>query len=577
VLILNAQGIFEKTMISKLKPGNIVRVEKNELIPADGTIIEGIAAIDESAITGESAPVVKEANGTNNQVSAGTRILSDWIVVLISQEPKDSFLQHTLHLVERITKTKTAQEQCLHIFTISMCLFAFMSSLFLFLFFFNTAHAIPFTLWLGLFVNICPIPIGNLFTTLSIACLSKLYNQNLFISSVDVLERAGDVGIVMLDKTGTLTLGNRKAFAFIPKPNGSLADLVRKSYLASIYDITPEGHSILELARKLGFEPQVPQGAKSVPFSASTRLSGIDTPLNTLRKGSVLAICQWCHLTNFEESHPELFAAAQAIAQNGGTPLLVAANHEVLGIIHLRDILKPGMKDRITRVQASGIKTILVTGDTELTAKAIAAQSGITDYLANAFPADKLQLVRLYHQQGYLVAMSGDGINDAPALAAADIGLAMHSGTGAAKEAGNIVDLDSDPSKIVEVIEMGKNLLLTRGALTAFSLASTLAKTCCWLPMMLPEHLRKPLDWLHLHDPISTILAISIFNIFTIVFFIPIAIHGVAFTPQISQTFLRAHFFRFGCAGYLITLISIKYLETGLYKGLKMLKYFGLF
>jgi K+-transporting ATPase ATPase B chain len=552
---------------TQLRPGDHVVIEAGQVIPADGEVIEGVASVDESAITGESAPVIREAGGDHSGVTGGTRVLSDRIVVQVTVEPGQSFLDRMIALVEGAIRQKTPNEIAL---TIVLAAFSI-------IFLIVTATLYPMARYFGLALDIptlvallvCLIPttIGALLAAIGIAGMDRALVANIVAKSGKAVELAGDIDTLLLDKTGTITIGNRKATQFVPLGQSSDRDVARTAGLASMADLTPEGKSILELARQqAAIDGAAPAGSTFVEFSAQTRMSGINLPHGArLRKGAPDTIARYVH--DQGGSIPEGYqATVDAIASRGGTPLAVAEDDRILGIIKLEDILKPGIQERFKRLRQMGLRVVMVTGDNPLTAKAIAAQAGVDDYIAQATPEAKLAYIRKEQHAGKLVAMMGDGTNDAPALAQADIGVAMNSGTQAAKEAGNMVDLDSDPTKLIEVVEIGKQLLMTRGALTTFSIANDLAKYFAVIPALfivtLPE--LKVLDIMALASrggAYSAILAAVIFNAIIIPLLIPIAIKGVTYRPVGAGALLRRNLLHYGLGGVIAPFIGIKLID----------------
>jgi K+-transporting ATPase ATPase B chain len=566
---LDGFGVHTGQVVSstQLRTGDYVLVEAGQVIPADGEIVEGVASVDESAITGESAPVIREAGGDHSGVTGGTRVLSDRIVVEVTAEPGQSFLDRMIALVEGAIRQKTPNEIAL---TIVLAAFSF-------IFVIVTATLYPmarcFDLTLdiptlvALLVCLIPTTIGALLAAIGIAGMDRALVANIIAKSGKAVELAGDIDTLLLDKTGTITMGNRKATQFVPLGGCSLRDVARTAGLASMADLTPEGKSILELARQhAAVDGEVPGGSTFVEFTAQTRMSGINLPDGArLRKGAPDTVAQYVY--DQGGSIPEGYqATVDSVASRGATPLAVAENNRILGIIKLEDILKPGIQERFKRLRQMGLRVVMVTGDNPLTAKAIAIQSGVDDYIAQATPEAKLAYIRKEQNGGKLVAMMGDGTNDAPALAQADIGVAMNSGTQAAKEAGNMVDLDSDPTKLIEVVEIGKQLLMTRGALTTFSIANDLAKYFAVIPAMfivtLPE--LRVLDIMGLAvkgGAYSAILAAVIFNAIIIPLLIPIALRGVTYRPVGAGALLRRNLLYYGVGGVIAPFIGIKLID----------------
>ncbi|WP_243094922.1 potassium-transporting ATPase subunit KdpB [Thermus thalpophilus] len=550
---------FEAVPASALNPGDLVLVQAGDYIPADGEAVLGIASVDESAVTGESAPVIREAGGDRSGVTAGTRVLSDWLVVRVTARPGESFLDRMIALVEGAKRRKTPNEVALSLLLAAFTLI-FLAVVLTLPFFTRYAGGHPeLAVLVALFVCLAPTTIGGLLPAIGIAGMDRLLRRNVVALSGRAVEAAGDVDVLLLDKTGTITLGNRQAVAFIPAPGVEESRLARAAYLASLADETPEGRSVVVLAKtRFGLREPLPEGAQVVPFSAETRVSGVDLPGLSLRKGAVEAIAR------IAGPVPEPLArTVEAIARSGGTPLLVAENGRILGAIHLKDVLKGGIRERFAALRRMGIRTIMVTGDNPLTAKAIAEEAGVDDFLAQATPEAKLRLIQRLQAEGHMVAMAGDGTNDAPALAQADVGLAMNAGTQAAREAANMIDLDSNPTKLLEVVEVGKQLLITRGALTTFSIANDLAKYFAILPAALspfyPELGR--LNLMGLRTPESAILSAVIFNALVIPALVPLALKGVAYRPRPARELFRYNLLVYGLGGLLVPFLGIKLLD----------------
>jgi potassium-transporting ATPase ATP-binding subunit len=548
----------------ELHRGDLVVVEAGEVIPGDGTVIEGIASVDESAITGESAPVIRESGGDRSAVTGGTRVLSDRIVVEITQEPGQSFLDRMIALVEGAERRKTPNEIALNILLAALTLIfvVVVATLKPFADFANTE--ISLTTLIALLVALIPTTIGALLSAIGIAGMDRLVRRNVLALSGRAVEASGDVDVLLLDKTGTITLGNRQASEFITMPGVDEADLAEAAQLSSLADETPEGRSIVVLAKQYGLREHemAPTHAQFVPFTAQTRMSGVDMDGTLLRKGAADAIAKW---VRGEGGTPpaELEGAVDRIAREGGTPLAVARNTQVLGVIYLKDTVKEGMSTRFERLRAMGIRTVMVTGDNKLTAAKIADEAGVDDFLAEATPERKMELIRHEQSEGRLVAMTGDGTNDAPALAQADVGVAMNTGTSAAKEAGNMVDLDSDPTKLIEIVEIGKQLLITRGALTTFSIANDIAKYFAIIPAMFAA-VYPGLDTLNimrLASPQSAILAAVIFNALVIVALIPLALRGVRYRPSGAAQLLSRNLYVYGLGGIVAPFLGIKVID----------------
>jgi K+-transporting ATPase ATPase B chain len=556
---------------SELIRGDIVVVAAGELIPGDGTVIEGIATVDESAITGESAPVIRESGGDRSAVTGGTRVTSDRIVVEITQEPGKSFLERMIALVEGAERRKTPNEIALNILLAGLTL-VFMIVVATLRPFGLFAHtAISETALIALLVALIPTTIGALLSAIGIAGMDRLVRRNVLALSGRAVEASGDVDVLLLDKTGTITLGNRQASEFIPMPGVEEAELAEAAQLASLADETPEGRSIVVLAKQYGIrEHDLSSGeATFVPFTAQTRMSGVDWDGKQLRKGAGDAIIEWVRGEG-GEAPPELQGQLDRIGREGGTPLAVARDSQVLGVIYLKDTIKEGMRERFDQLRAMGIRTVMVTGDNRLTAAKIAEESGVDDFLAEATPEAKLALIREQQASGRLVAMAGDGTNDAPALAQADVGVAMNTGTQAAREAGNMVDLDSNPTKLIEIVEVGKQLLITRGALTTFSIANDVAKYFAILPAIFittwaaSAHAKSPLwvlNLMQLGTPQSAVLSAIIFNALVIPLLIPLALKGVQYRPIGASALLRRNLLIYGLGGIIAPFIGIKAID----------------
>ncbi|MBB6052210.1 potassium-transporting ATPase subunit KdpB [Armatimonas rosea] len=554
-------GKESKVNATELRKGDLVVCEAGDLIPGDGIVMEGIASVDESAITGESAPVIRESGGDRDAVTGGTRVLSDRIVVQISVNPGEGFIDRMIALVEGAQRQKTPNEIALSILLAGLTIVFLLAVVTLQpLAHYSVRSAgqgqVPtITVLIALLVCLIPTTIGGLLSAIGIAGMDRVMQHNVLAMSGKAVEAAGDVNTLLLDKTGTITYGNRQAAEFLPIPGVTIERLARAAYLSSLADETPEGRSIVQLAReKYGVPDQALPDAEFVPFTAQTRMSGVDSASYTVRKGATDSIKKLVGTVP-----EELDVISRGIATAGGTPLAVAENGEPLGVIYLKDVVKAGMKERFDALRAMGIKTIMITGDNPLTAKAIAEEAGVDDFLAQATPEDKMALIKSEQEGGKLVAMTGDGTNDAPALAQADVGVAMNSGTQAAKEAANMVDLDSNPTKLIEVVEIGKQLLMTRGALTTFSIANDVAKYFAILPAMFvatyPELER--LNILHLTNPQSAILASVIFNALIIIALIPLALRGVAYKPMSAAKTLQRNLLIYGLGGLLVPFPAI--------------------
>jgi K+-transporting ATPase ATPase B chain len=556
-------GKTETVPGSKLRSGDLVLVEATEFVPGDGEIIEGVASVDESAITGESAPVIREAGGDRSAVTGGTRVLSDWVKVKITSNPGETFLDRMIALVEGAERQKTPNEIALNILLAGLTI----------VFLLAVVTLQPFAIYAGapqtvfvlvsLLVCLIPTTIGGLLSAIGIAGMDRLVQHNVLAMSGRAVEAAGDVNTLLLDKTGTITLGNREATEFVTAPGVTEAMLADAAQLSSLADETPEGRSIVVLAKeKYGLRGRESHGAEFIPFSAMTRMSGVNLDGRAVRKGATDAIAKY--LSDLGSALPaEVRQAVEAISRSGGTPLVVAENNRALGVIHLKDIVKGGMRQRFDQLRAMGIKTVMITGDNPLTAAAIATEAGVDDFLAQATPKDKLDLIRKEQGQGKLVAMTGDGTNDAPALAQADVGVAMNTGTQAAKEAGNMVDLDSNPTKLIEIVEIGKQLLMTRGALTTFSIANDVAKYFAIIPAMFAGTfpVLQALNIMRLATPQSAILSAVIFNALIIVALIPLALRGVKYVPQGAAVLLRRNLLVYGFGGVIVPFIGIKLID----------------
>jgi K+-transporting ATPase ATPase B chain len=562
VLVDTDSKLYSSKPAQLLERGDLVLVEPGDIIPSDGDVIEGVASVDESAITGESAPVIRESGGDRSAVTGGTRVLSDQIVVRITATKGSTFLDRMIALVEGAARQKTPNEIALNI------LLAGLTIIFVFAVasipaFAAYAHgAMTVLVLVALFVTLIPTTIGALLSAIGIAGMDRLVRFNVLAMSGRAVEAAGDVDTLLLDKTGTITLGNRQASAFLPLEGVSEQELAEAAYLASRADETPEGRSIVVLAKEKYAiaEHQVP--GRFVPFSAQTRLSGLDSAAGSIRKGAVDAVLAWAGLSS---SGAALNVIADRIAKTGGTPLAVVKDKRLLGVIHLKDIIKGGIRERFAELRQMGIRTVMITGDNPLTAAAIAAEAGVDDFLAQATPEAKMRLIKDEQAKGKLVAMCGDGTNDAPALAQADVGVAMNTGTMAAREAGNMVDLDSDPTKLIEIVEIGKQLLITRGALTTFSIANDVAKYFAIIPAMFiafyPQ--LQALNVMQLHSPESAILSAIIFNALIIIALIPLALKGVAYRPVGAASMLRRNLLIYGLGGIIVPFIGIKLIDLG--------------
>lgn len=539
----------------ELKIGDLVVVEAGQVIPGDGDVVEGIATVDESAITGESAPVIRESGGDRSAVTGGTTVLSDRVVVKITTKPGESFVDRMIALVEGASRQKTPNEIALTILLSTLTIIFLLAVVALQPMARYSGSEQPVIVLTALLVCLIPTTIGALLSAIGIAGMDRLVQRNVLATSGRAVEAAGDVSTLLLDKTGTITFGNRRATELIPVGTSTMDDLARAARLASLADETPEGRSVVELtADHAGRDEQ----GEFVPFTAQTRMSGLDIGTRRIRKGAASAVRDWVR-GNGGEFPAETERVVDEISARGGTPLVVAEDTVVRGVIRLSDVVKPGMKERFAELRSMGIKTVMITGDNPLTAKAIAADAGVDDYLAEAKPEDKMALIKQEQEGGRLVAMTGDGTNDAPALAQADVGVAMNTGTSAAKEAGNMVDLDSDPTKLIEIVGIGKQLLITRGALTTFSVANDLAKYFAILPAMFTAIFAQlgGLNIMHLATPESAILSAVIFNALIIVVLIPLALRGVRYKPSSASALLRRNLLVYGLGGIVSPFLGI--------------------
>jgi K+-transporting ATPase ATPase B chain len=554
-----------------LRIGDWVYVQAGDYIPSDGEIIEGIASVNESAITGESAPVIRENGGDRSAVTGGTQVISDWLIIRITADPGETFLDHMINLVEGAKRQKTPNELALTILLAALTLIFLLvcTTLLPFSIYSATAagsgEAVTVTVLIALFVCLAPTTIGGLLSAIGIAGMDRVIQANVIALSGHAIEAAGDVDVLLLDKTGTITLGNRQATEFIPAKGVTVKELADVAQIASLADETPEGRSIVILAKeKYGIASRAIQDLEAtfVPFTALSRMSGVNMPNRQIRKGAAEAVK--AHISSLGGSFPpEVQESIDMIARQGGTPLVVAEGAKALGVIYLKDIVKGGIHKQFAQLRQMGIKTIMVTGDNPLTAAAIAAEAGLDDFLANATPEDKLKLIRRLQAEGHLVAMTGDGTNDAPALAQADVALAMNTGTQAAKEAGNLVDLDSNPTKLIQIVEIGKQLLMTRGALTTFSISNDIAKYFAILPAaFIPTYpALNALNIMHLATPQSAILSAVIFNALIIVFLIPLALKGIIYRRIPAARLLRINFFIYGLGGLAVPFVGIKIID----------------
>ncbi len=558
----------------ELTRGIVVLVEAGDVLPADGEVIEGVASVDESAITGESAPVIRESGGDFSAVTGGTRVLSDWLVVRVTVNPGEAFLDRMIAMVEGAKRQKTPNEIALTILLVALTIVFLLATVTLLPFSIFSVDAtktsggsvVTITVLIALLVCLIPTTIGGLLSAIGVAGMSRMMHANVISTSGRAVEAAGDVDVLLLDKTGTITLGNRQAAAFFSAPGISESELSRAAQLASSADETPEGRSILVLAKQRGFaaiEASEIQLATAIAFTAQTRMSGLDVGTHILRKGAADAIRKYVEAAGARYPD-EVARKADEVARRGSTPLVVSDNNRVLGVIELKDIVKPGIKERFVELRRMGIKTVMITGDNKLTAAAIAAEAGVDDFLAEATPEAKLKMIRDYQAEGRLVAMTGDGTNDAPALAQADVAVAMNSGTQAAKEAGNMVDLDSNPTKLIEVVETGKQMLMTRGALSTFSIANDVAKYFAIIPAAFATTYPQlaALDVMHLSSPASAILSAVIFNALIIIVLIPLALKGVKYRAVGAALLLRRNLLVYGLGGLIVPFIGIKLIDV---------------
>lgn len=561
-----SNGEIEKVLSVNLRKGDIVVVSQGEMIPGDSEVIEGLASVDESAITGESAPVIKEAGGDFNSVTGGTRVVSDQIKIQITSDPGESFLDRMISLIEGAERQKTPNEIALNTVLTSLTLIFMIVVVTLPLFTNYLGFQLEIPILIALLVCLIPTTIGGLLSAIGIAGMDRVTQFNVIAMSGKAVEAAGDINTIILDKTGTITFGNRMASDFILVGNEKTEDLFRWAAVSSLRDETPEGRSVLDLLKQRGFNynPEKAFGGEFIEFKAETRMSGMDLKDGTkVRKGAVDSVKQW--VSSQGGNIPDnLDDRTSEISKAGGTPLAVAVNARILGLIHLKDTVKPGMKERFDQLRKMGIKTVMCTGDNPLTASTIAKEAGVDEFIAECKPEDKIEIIKYEQSQGKLVAMTGDGTNDAPALAQADVGLAMNSGTTAAKEAANMVDLDSNPTKIIEVVSIGKQLLMTRGALTTFSIANDIAKYFAIIPAMfmiaIPQ--MDVLNIMRLDSPISAILSALIFNAVIIPMLIPLAMKGVAYKPVNSNALLRRNLTVYGIGGVVVPFVGIKLIDV---------------
>jgi len=564
---------FLSVFATELRRGDYVLVKADDLIPADGEIVEGVASVDESAITGESAPVIRESGGDRSAVTGGTKILSDWLVIRITANPGETFIDRMIALVEGASRQKTPNEIALTILLSGLTVVFLLAVVTLQPFAIYSGGSVSVPIIIALLVCLIPTTIGGLLSAIGIAGMDRLVQHNVIAVSGRAVEAAGDVNTLLLDKTGTITLGNRQAVEFLPLGGVRVEDLADRAQLASLPDETPEGRSIVVLAKeRFGLRGRTTSGEDGgpvmtfVPFSAATRMSGVNLAGRQLRKGASDAIGRWVAESG-GTMPPETARVVESIARQGGTPLVVAERENggsrVLGAIHLKDIVKGGMRERFDRLRTMGIRTVMITGDNPLTAAAIAAEAGVDDFLAEATPEEKLTLIRKEQAGGRLVAMTGDGTNDAPALAQADVGVAMNTGTQAAREAGNMVDLDSNPTKLIEIVEIGKQLLMTRGSLTTFSIANDVAKYFAIIPAMFAVTYPAlgALNIMRLASPQSAILSSVIFNALIIIALIPLALRGVTYRPAPAALILRRNLVIYGLGGLVVPFVGIKLID----------------
>ncbi|WP_256078465.1 potassium-transporting ATPase subunit KdpB [Massilia sp. YIM B04103] len=556
---------------SDLRKGNYLLVEAGDVIAIDGEVVEGVATVDESAITGESAPVIRESGGDFSAVTGGTRVLSDWLVVKVTANPGETFLDRMIAMVEGAKRKKTPNEIALTILLVALTIVFLIVTVTLLPFSLFSVEAaqsgtpVTITVLIALLVCLIPTTIGGLLSAIGVAGMSRMMQANVIATSGRAVEAAGDVDVLLLDKTGTITLGNRQASAFYPAPGVSEQQLADVAQLSSLADETPEGRSIVVLAKQrfnIREREMASLHATFLPFSANTRMSGVDVDGRELRKGASDAVRKYVEAAG--QSYPaEVVKVTDEVSRRGSTPLVVAENGRVMGVVELKDIVKGGIKERFAELRRMGIKTVMITGDNKLTAAAIAAEAGVDDFLAEATPEDKLKLIRSYQAEGRLVAMTGDGTNDAPALAQADVAVAMSSGTQAAKEAGNMVDLDSNPTKLLEIVEIGKQMLMTRGSLTTFSISNDIAKYFAIIPAAFvgtyPQ--LKALDIMQLASPNSAIMSAVIFNALIIVFLIPLALKGVQYRAIGASALLRRNLLVYGVGGLILPFIGIKLID----------------
>lgn len=562
LIVDSKTGTIVPTPAHLLGVGEVVLVEAGDVIPADGEIIEGVASVNEAAITGESAPVIRESGGDRSAVTGGTTVVSDWIKVRITSEAGQTFLDRMIAMVEGADRRKTPNEIALAVLLAGLTLIFLIAVITLLgLGKYSGVQLAPMVLG-ALFITLIPTTIGGLLSAVGIAGMDRLLKVNVLATSGRAVEAAGDVDTLLLDKTGTITFGNRMATEVIPAPGVRMEAVMHATLMASLGDETPEGRSIVELARGQGFDAQPPEGATIIPFSATTRQSGLDADGRSWRKGAVDAVLRSLDLQP-QQAPTELTAAVDRIARSGGTPLAVSEDGVLVGVIYLKDVVKPGVKERFADLRRMGLRTVMITGDNPVTAAAIASEAGVDDFLAEATPEDKLRLIREEQAKGRLVAMCGDGANDAPALAQSDVGVAMQTGAQAAREAGNMVDLDSDPTKVIEIVEVGKQMLITRGALTTFSIANDVAKYFAIIPAMFVTALPAlgALNIMGLSSPQSAILSAVIFNALIIVALIPLALRGVRYRAIGAAKLLSRNLLIYGLGGLVAPFVGIKLID----------------
>ena len=564
--IVAATGATETVPATALRKDDVVMVKAGEFIPSDGEIIEGVASVDESAITGESAPVIRESGGDRTAVTGGTRVLSDWIKIRITADPGHTFIDRMIALVEGAERQKTPNEIALNILLAGLTIIFLLAVVTLQPFAVYSGAPQSVFVLVSLLVCLIPTTIGGLLSAIGIAGMDRLVQRNVLAMSGRAVEAAGDVHTLLLDKTGTITLGNRQATEFIPLPGVSEEEIADAAQLSSLADETPEGRSIVVLAKErygLRGRELAAHGAVFVPFTAQTRMSGVDLDGRQVRKGAADSIERYV-AANGGSTSPELRAIVDRIARAGGTPLVVAERTRALGVVHLKDIVKGGIRERFAQLRAMGIRTVMITGDNPLTAASIANEAGVDDFLAEATPEDKMALIKKEQKDGKLVAMTGDGTNDAPALAQADVGVAMNTGTRAAKEAGNMIDLDSSPTKLLDIVEIGKQLLMTRGALTTFSIANDVAKYFAIIPAMFAVAfpVLMTLNVMGLKTPQSAILSAVIFNALIIVALVPLALRGIRCRPMSAEALLRRNLLIYGAGGIIVPFIGIKIIDV---------------